>query len=83
MNTDNFVWNMRIAKKFMKGKLNLMLDGFDILNNLSNIRRTINAQGFQKHGICQFLAMPCFMSYTDSTKRPKRNKNHTPANSDN
>lgn len=48
MNTDNFVWNMRIAKKFMKGKLYLMLDGFDILNNLSNIRRTINAQGLSE-----------------------------------
>lgn len=48
MNTGNFVWNMRIAKKFMKGKLNLMLDDFDILNNLSNIRRTINAQGLSE-----------------------------------
>lgn len=25
-----------------------MLDGFDILNNLSNIRRSVNAQGYTK-----------------------------------
>ncbi len=46
MNTDNFVWNVRIAKKLMKGKLSLMLDGFDILDNLSNVRRNLNAQGY-------------------------------------
>lgn len=45
MNSDNLVWNIRLAKKFMKGKLNLMLDGFDVLNNLSNINRCLNAQG--------------------------------------
>lgn len=45
MNSDNFVWNIRVTKKFMKGRLNLMLDGFDILNNISNVHQTINAQG--------------------------------------
>lgn len=44
-NTDNFVWNIRVAKKLMKGRLILMLDGFDILNNISNVRQTVNAQG--------------------------------------
>ena len=44
-NTDNFVWNMRVAKKLMKGRLTLMLDGFDILNNISNVRQNMNAQG--------------------------------------
>lgn len=29
----------------MKGNLTFMLDGFDILGNLSNVRRTLNAQG--------------------------------------
>ena len=44
-NTDHFVWNIRVAKKFMKGRLTVMLDGFDILNNISNVRQTLNAQG--------------------------------------
>lgn len=44
-NTDNFVWNARVSKKLMQGRLTLMLDGFDILNNISNVRQTMNAQG--------------------------------------
>ena len=45
MNTNDLIWNARLTKRFMKGRLLLMADGFDILGNLSNIRRTINAQG--------------------------------------
>lgn len=45
MNTNDLVWNARLTKRLMKGRLLLMVDGFDILGNLSNIRRTINAQG--------------------------------------
>lgn len=45
MNTNEFVWNLRLTKKFLKGNLLLQADGFDILGNLSNIRKTINAQG--------------------------------------
>lgn len=44
-NTDNLVWNLRVAKKCMKGRLTVMLDGFDILDNISNVRQTLNAQG--------------------------------------
>ncbi len=55
MNTDDFVWNVRMGKKFMKGKLNLMLDGFDVLGNLSNIRRTVNAQG---HTETWYMSIP-------------------------
>ena len=45
MNTNELVWNARMAKKLLKGNLTLMFDGFDLLGNLSNVRRTINAQG--------------------------------------
>ena len=45
MNTNELVWNARVAKKLMKGNMTLMFDGFDLLGNLSNVRRTINAQG--------------------------------------
>ena len=45
MNTNELVWNARLAKRFMHGNLTLMLDAFDLLGNLSNVRRTINAQG--------------------------------------
>ena len=45
MNTNELVWNARLAKRLMHGNLTLMFDGFDLLGNLSNVRRTINAQG--------------------------------------
>lgn len=45
MNTNELVWNARVAKKLMHGNMTLMFDGFDLLGNLSNVRRTINAQG--------------------------------------
>ena len=45
MNTNELVWNARLAKKLMRGNMTLMFDGFDLLGNLSNVQRTINAQG--------------------------------------
>ena len=39
------MWNLRVAKKCMKGKLTVMFDGFDLLNNISTVRQTLNAQG--------------------------------------
>ena len=45
MNTDDLVWNARLAKRVMKGRLTFMLDGFDMLHNLSNVTRSLNAQG--------------------------------------
>ena len=45
MNTNELVWNARLSKRVLHNKLTFMLDGFDILGNLSNVRRTINAQG--------------------------------------
>lgn len=45
LNTDNFVWNARLTYKLMKGNMLLMLDGYDILHDLSNVSYTMNAQG--------------------------------------
>jgi len=45
MNTNELVWNARLTKRFMHGNLLLQLDAFDLLGQLSNVRRTINAQG--------------------------------------
>lgn len=45
MNTNELVWNARLTKRMLKGSLLLHLDAFDLLNNLSNVRRSINAQG--------------------------------------
>ena len=48
MNTDDFVWNARLSRSFLKGRLLVMLDGFDILGGLSSIRRQVNAQGISE-----------------------------------
>ena len=45
LNTNDLVWNARLARPFFKGKLLVLLDGFDILRQLSNVTRTMNAQG--------------------------------------
>ena len=45
LNTADVVWNARLSRALFKGKWIVMLDGFDILGQLSNVTRTINAQG--------------------------------------
>lgn len=70
MNSDELVWNARLSKRFMHGNLVCILDGFDILGQLSNVRRTVNAQGRVEsyynvtpryamlHLICRFNKQP-------------------------
>jgi len=46
MNDNCLVWNASLAKSFLKGKaLTLKITGHDILQQLSNVRRSVNAQG--------------------------------------
>ena len=45
LNTSDLVWNARLVRPVFKGKWVVMVDGFDILGQLSNVTRTINAQG--------------------------------------
>jgi len=45
MNTNELVWNARLTKSMMHGNLQINLDALDILGNLSNVRRSIDAQG--------------------------------------
>lgn len=44
LNSDNFIWNARLTYTALKGQLLLMLDGYDMLHNLSNVSYTMNAQ---------------------------------------
>lgn len=46
MNTTNWVWNAQLSKAFGKRKQWLVKScGFDILHQISTVRRTVNAQG--------------------------------------
>lgn len=44
LNTSDVIWNLRISKSLLKGKLLVALDGFDLLHQLSNISYRINSQ---------------------------------------
>lgn len=44
LNTNDLVWNARLAKSILQGNLTFAIDGFDILGNLSNVRLTMNSQ---------------------------------------
>lgn len=45
LNSNDLVWNARLAKSILNGNLTFALDGFDILGNLSNVRLAMNSQG--------------------------------------
>ena len=45
MNTNDLVWNARLSKSVMNGKIVFLFDGFDILGNLSDISWSVNGQG--------------------------------------
>lgn len=45
MNTTDWIWNVQLARTFLKGHLIAKLQGFDLLQQLSNTRYVINSQG--------------------------------------
>ncbi len=45
LNTNDLIWNARLAKSILHGNLTFAIDGFDILGNLSNVRLVMNSQG--------------------------------------
>ena len=45
LNTSDLVWNARLSRPFLKGRFLVVVDGFDLLGQLSNVTRTLNAQG--------------------------------------
>ncbi len=44
LNTNNYVWNGRLSYNMPKAGLTFMLDGFDLLHDLSNVQYRVNAQ---------------------------------------
>lgn len=45
LNTADWVWNASLAKTMLDGKLTLKLDAVDLLDQISNVQHTVNAQG--------------------------------------
>ena len=62
-NTTDFVLNAGIERSFSKGRLTVKLWGYDLLNQLSNIRYVLNAQmqsesyynGLRRYGMLSFV----------------------------
>lgn len=44
LNTTDLVWNTRLTKSILKGSLVFVVDGYDLLHQLSNVTYTVNAQ---------------------------------------
>ena len=45
MNTSNWVWNASVSRSFWKEKLQLLLAGYDILQQINSITQDYNSQG--------------------------------------
>ena len=45
MNTDELVWNASLSRAFLKEKLVVQLNAYDLLNQLSTTRYVVNGQG--------------------------------------
>lgn len=45
MNADDLVWNARLSRAFLDGRLTVLADGFDILHQLSSTSYAVNGQG--------------------------------------
>ncbi len=75
MNTNELVWNARVAKRLMHGNLTVMFDGFDLLGNLSNVRRYINAQGRSETFVNVIPSYGLLHIIWRLNKQPKKNDN--------
>ncbi len=75
MNDLRFVANARLEKTFLRGRLGVALDGYDIFGGLSNVTKVINAQGIVEtwHNSLPSYAM-LQLSYKLSKSPKKRNR---------
>ncbi len=45
MNGNDLVWNARLSRRFLKGRLAVSAEGFDLLGQMQHVKRVINAKG--------------------------------------
>ena len=72
MNGTDLVWNARLTCPLMKGRLLMALDGFDLLGQLSNVTRTINAQSRAESYTNTLPRYALFHVIYRFTKKPKK-----------
>lgn len=75
MNDLRFVANAHLEKTFLRGRLNVALEGYDIFGGLSNVTKVINAQGIVE---TWYNSLPSYamiqISYKLSKPPKKRNR---------
>lgn len=75
MNDLRFVANAHLEKTFLRGRLNVALEGNDIFSGLSNVTKVINAQGIVE---TWYNSLPSYamlqLSYKLSKSPKKRNR---------
>lgn len=75
MNDLRFVANAHLEKTFLRGRLNVALEGYDIFGGLSNVTKVINAQGIVE---TWYNSLPSYamiqVSYKLSQPPKKRNR---------
>lgn len=75
MNDLRFVANAHLEKTFLRGRLNVALEGYDIFGGLSNVTKVINAQGIVE---TWYNSLPSYamiqISYKLSQPPKKRNR---------
>ena len=75
MNDLRFVANAHLEKTFLRGRLNVALEGYDIFGGLSNVTKVINAQGIVE---TWYNSLPSYAMLQISYKlsKPPKKKNH-------
>ena len=72
MNTDELIWNAQLTRSFCKGALTAKIQAFDLLQNLSSTRYSVNAQGrTETWNNCIPRYVMCSLAYKFS-KKPKK-----------
>ncbi len=71
MNLDQLVWNARISKSLLRGRLILSADGYDILRKIRNVSYSVNAQGRTERWINNIPSYFLFSIRWNFSKKPR------------
>ena len=72
MNTDEPVWNATLSRPFLRGKLLLLLRGYDLLAQRTNFSYTANAQGrveTWRNGLGRYVLLSLQWKFSHNPKR--------------
>ncbi len=74
MNTSEWVWNARLTRGFLKKRLTLSIDAFDILGQLKSTSVTLNTQGRTEtwyNSLPRYVMAHLSYKFNSGMKKPK------------